>query len=296
MNPSAAERSSDPRIFHELLSDRWADDRFVCVGLDVDVRELPAAVTGDDPAARCLRFASAIVDATYARAAAFKPNLSFFEALGPQGMPVLQQLIRHIHRVAPGVPVIADAKRADIASTNNGYVDALFGFLQADAVTLHPYLGHEALAPFLKQAHKGCFILCRTSNPGAGELQDLEVDGEPLFLRLAALVARDWNTERNCGLVAGATYPEELALIRRRVPDLPLLIPGIGAQGGSVERTVRSAMTDNRELRALINSSRGILYAKSEMEDKADFEERAAEATAALDAEIQGVVHHIRDQ
>lgn len=278
-----------PRHFIELLEDRWKLDRHVCVGLDIDARLLPNAVEGSDVLQRLRNFIFTIVEATSSLAAAYKPNSSFFEALGSSGFELLRDVVHHVHEHAPATPVIVDAKRADIASTNDGYVHAICDYLKADAVTLHPYLGHEALRPFLNRSEKGCFVLCRTSNPGAGELQDLRVDGEALFLRVASLVSRDWNSNGNCGLVAGATFPEELAQIRARVPRLPLLIPGIGAQGGNVERTVRAAAVDGK-LRAVINSSRGVLYAS----DGADYEAAAAEAVRALQREITQTLSNLR--
>lgn len=277
------------RNFIELLEGCWDGGRHVCVGLDIDPKLLPKAVKGDSDIDRLRHFAFAIVEETSGLVAAYKPNSSFFEALGSSGIDLLRDVVRHIHKHAPAVPVIIDAKRADIASTNDGYVQALYDYLEADAVTLHPYLGHEALRPFLNRSDKGCFILCRTSNPGAGELQDLRVEGEFLYLRVASLVARDWNTNGNCGLVAGATYPEEMALIRARVPQLPLLIPGIGAQGGNVERTVRAAAIDGN-LRAIINSSRGIIYAS----DGDDYAAAAAEATRKLQREITQTISNLQ--
>lgn len=277
------------RHFIELVECCWDRGQHVCVGLDIDPRLLPKAVKGNSSVERMRNFAFEIVEATSDSVAAYKPNCSFFEAQGSCGIDLLRDVVRHIHQHAPAVPVIIDAKRADIASTNDGYVQALYEHLEADAVTLHPYLGHEALRPFLSRSDKGCFILCRTSNPGAGELQDLRVDGEFLYLRVASLVARDWNTNGNCGLVTGATFPEEMALIRARVPQLPLLIPGVGAQGGNVERTVRAAAVDGN-LRAIINSSRGILYASN----GDDYAAAAAGAARELQREISQTISNLR--
>jgi orotidine-5'-phosphate decarboxylase len=277
------------RHFIELLEECWQRGRHVCVGLDVDARLLPKAVKGSSDLDRIRNFVFAIVEATSGLVAAYKPNSSFFEALGSPGIDLLRDVVRHVHEHAPAVPVIIDAKRADIASTNDGYVHSLYEHLKADAVTLHPYLGHEALRPFLDQSEKGCFILCRTSNPGAGELQDLHVGGELLYLRVASLVSRHWNYNGNCGLVAGATFPEEMALIRARVPHLPLLIPGIGAQGGNVERTVRAAAIDGN-LRAIINSSRGILYASS----GDDYEAAAEKTVRELQNEITQTLSNLQ--
>jgi len=175
----------------------------------------------------------------------------------------LANTIKFIHQVAPEVPVILDAKRADIGNTNKGYVQAAFEELGVDAITVHPYLGKEALQPFLNRGDKGVFVLVRTSNPGAGEFQDLQVNGEPLYQIVARQVATEWNKNNNCGVVVGATYPEELLLIRQVVGDMPILIPGIGAQGGDVEKTVRAGK-DSRGRGMIINSSRGIIFASAE--------------------------------
>lgn len=247
--------------FIEALEDHWHQGRYLCVGLDVVLDRIPSCITGDDPS-RCISFLNEIVDATADLVAAYKPNAAFFEALGAAGAPVLNEVIQHIRSVSTAT-VIVDAKRGDIASSNDGYASFIFNYLKADATTVHPYLGHEAIRPFLDKTDKGIFVLCRTSNPGAGELQDLDVGGEPLFLHLAHRVATDWNTNGNCGLVVGATYPHELAKIRSRVPRLPLLIPGVGAQGGDLEATVRSAFASD-ELRVLINASRSVLYASDD--------------------------------
>lgn len=242
--------------------------------MDVDPTRLPAHLegqTGD----RVLEFCRSIVRETAHLAAAYKPNAAFFEGLGREGPDILQQVIGEAHRLAPQVPIIVDAKRADIASSNDGSVSFVYDFLGADAVTVHPYLGHEAVRPFLDRAEKGVFVLCRTSNPGAGEFQDLQVAGRPLFLHVAAAVEKDWNYNGNCGLVVGATYPEEMASVRRSVPHLPFLIPGIGAQGGDLEATVRASHIDGR-LPAIINASRSIIYA-SDGEDYADAARTALE-------------------
>jgi orotidine-5'-phosphate decarboxylase len=276
------------RHFGHLLEAQWKRGHFVCVGLDIDLTRLPNCLTGT-PVDRCLAFAQAIVDSTRDFVAAYKPNISYFEALGADGLALLQRIVAYIHSAAPDVPVIIDAKRADIASTNDGYVTALFDYLGADATTLHPYLGHEALRPFLARRDKGYFILCRTSNPGAGELQDLEIDGRPLFLHVAELVDADWNVNGNCGLVAGATYPAELARIRNHVRTLPLLVPGIGAQGGDVEATVRACWAAG-QMRVLINSSRAVLYASS----GEDFADAASKAVQDLHREISEVLEAIR--
>lgn len=239
------------RNFRELLKAQWSRGNFVCVGLDSEFSKIPefARRSGNEcdvsVANTIVEFNHAIVEATKDLVCAYKPNTAFYEAHGAEGIEALHRTIADIHAIAPDVPVILDAKRADIGNTNAGYVDAAFGFLQADAITVHPYLGAEALQPFLAQAEKGVIVLCRTSNPGAGEFQDLSVNGEPLYRFVARRVANEWNKCGNCALVVGATYPDELREVRGLVGDMPILIPGIGAQGGDLERTV-SAGKDSR--------------------------------------------------
>lgn len=260
--------------FTERLLERCRrTDSLLCVGLDVVAERLPSGCRDrNDP---LLFFNQAIVEATAPWACAYKPNLAFYEALGPAGLETLRQTIAFIHRHTPAL-VIADAKRADIASTSAFYARALFDFLEADAVTLNPYLGGEALAPFLERPDRGCFILCRTSNPGAGEFQDLRVDGRPLYLAVAERV-RFWNERGNCGLVVGATCPEELAQVRALCPELPILIPGVGPQGGDLIQAVQAGV-DSAGERILVNVSRSILYAS----DGPDFAEAAAQAAREL--------------
>lgn len=268
----------------ELLGDHFAAGRHLAVGLDPDPARLPQSVApGASPAERVVEFNRAIVAATAEVAAAYKPNAAFYEALGADGHRALAETIVAIRSAAPDAAVILDAKRADIGSTNAGYVAAAFDELGADAVTVHPYLGGEALAPFLERAEKLVFVLARTSNPGAGELQDLVADGASLYRHVARAVAREWNGNGNCGLVVGATYPEEMRMIRADVPaTMPILIPGVGAQGGDVAATVAA----NREAGSdayLIAASRSIIYASA----GEDFAQAAGAAARALDAEIR---------
>lgn len=210
-----------------------------------------------------INFCLEIVEATKEFACAYKPNSAFFEAHGNVGWQALGRIIENIHLLAPGKPVIWDAKRGDIGNTNNGYVKAAFEFLDADAITVQPYLGAEAMKPFLDMKDKGIIVLCRTSNPGAGEFQDLLVNGEPFYRYVARNVASEkWNKYNNCAVVVGATYPDELREARTLVGDMPILIPGIGAQGGDIEKTVMAGK-DSRGQGMIINSSRGIIYASS---------------------------------
>lgn len=269
----------------ELLATHFEAGRHLVVGLDPDVARIPASVApGASDAERAIEFNRAIIAATADLAAAYKPNAAFYEALGEDGFYALEETVATIHDRVPGAAAILDAKRADIGSTNAGYVAAIFDRLGADAITVHPYLGGEALAPFLERAEKLVFVLARTSNPGAGELQDLEDrEGVPLYRHVARAVARDWNAAGNCGLVVGATYPEEMRAIRADVPTtMPILVPGVGAQGGDVAAVVAA----NREAGSdayLIAASRSIMYAS----DGEDFAGAARAAAESLDAEIR---------
>jgi orotidine-5'-phosphate decarboxylase len=243
----------------ERLEARMASiDSLLCVGLDCAMDRLPDAYRSHPEPQ--LAFGRWIIDQTHAFAAAYKPNLAFYEARGGAGWDELARTIDHLRSVDPGIFVIADAKRADIGSTNAGYVTALFDEMGFDAVTLHPYLGAEALRPFLERADKACIVLCRTSNPGAGELQDLKVDGVPLWEVLATRVRDAWDAAGNCMLVMGATYPDELRRARELCPDMTFLVPGVGAQGGDAESVVRAGL-DARGRGLLINASRSIIGA-----------------------------------
>jgi orotidine-5'-phosphate decarboxylase len=268
----------------ELLAAHFEAGRHLVVGLDPDPGRIPESLApGGDPVERAIEFNRRIVEATAGLACAYKPNAAFYEMLGTDGFRALAETIAASRRSAPDTVVILDAKRADIGSTNAGYVAAAFEQLGADAVTVHPYLGGEALAPFLERGEKLVFVLARTSNPGAGEFQDLLFDGVPLYRQVARAVARDWNAAGNCGLVVGATYPEELCAVREDVPaEMPILIPGVGAQGGDVA----AAVTANRDAGSsafLIAASRSILYASA----GDDFAEAARDAARALDAKIR---------
>jgi orotidine-5'-phosphate decarboxylase len=234
----------------------------LCIGLDSDPARLPKVVMpGAAPAERTVAFNRAIIEATADLVCAYKPNVAFYEALGEPGFAALAATVACVRDLAPEALVIIDAKRADIGSTNEGYTRAIFEHLGADAVTVHPYLGGEALEPFLAQREKLIFVLARTSNPGAGEFQDLEVEGVPLYRHVARTVAQNWNAHGNCGLVVGATYAEELEEIRGDVGrELPILIPGVGAQGGDLTAVVRVHKAVGSHA-FVINASRSVLYA-----------------------------------
>lgn len=230
----------------------------VCVGLDSDLRHLPARFL-NDPTPQ-FTFNRWVIDQTHRYVSAYKANIAFYEARGDQGWHELKLTVDYLREHHPDILTICDAKRGDISSTNEGYVTAIFDWLGFDAVTLHAYLGGDALQPFFDRADKGCIVLCRTSNPGSGELQNLTVDGRP-FWEIVAEKTRDrWNTHGNCMLVMGATYPEEIRQVRAIVGDMTLLVPGIGAQGGNLEQTIRFGLnTEGRGL--IINSSRGVIFA-----------------------------------
>lgn len=250
----------------KLLQSSRAQNSLLCVGLDPEPSRFPPRFRGEDKEILTVHFCKAMIEATAPYVCAYKPNIAFFEVLGPNGMHVLQEVIR---AVPPNLPVILDAKRADIGNTARAYAETVFDIYQCDAVTVNPYLGHDSLLPFLSYRDKGIFVLCRTSNPGARDVQDLRVqvqEGQqnsvrPLYEVVAQRV-QSWNDAGNCGLVVGATYPQELHDIRALCPDMPILIPGVGTQGGDLEAAVRAGVDAQGE-RALISVSRSILYASS---------------------------------
>lgn len=245
--------------FMQQLAAAWQrNDSLLCVGLDPEPGRFPVALRGRPDA--LFEFCSNIVDATADLVCCFKPQIAHFAA--NRAEDALERLIAHIHARHPGVPVILDAKRGDIGSTAAYYASEAFDRYQADAVTLNPYLGGDALAPFLQRADRGAILLCRTSNVGARDLQDLLVDGKPLYQHVALRAARDWNTHGNCALVVGATYPAELAQVRALVGDMPLLVPGVGAQGGDAEEVVLRGSTPSGT-GLMVSASRAVLYASS---------------------------------
>ena len=239
----------------------------LCIGLDPDPLLLPENVTA-------LEFNMAIIDTTADLVCAYKPNFAFYEAMGIAGMDTLKKTIEFIPR---DVPVIGDAKRGDIGNTAKAYAKAIFDYLECDATTVNPYLGFDSIEPFINYKEKGVFILCRTSNAGAVDFQSLPCNVPPVPLHLFEIVARkakEWNKNGNIGLVVGATYPEELNLIRRNYPEMLLLVPGVGAQGGDLVTVIRHGI-DAGKKGIIINSSRQILYA-SKGKDFADAARRTA--------------------
>ena len=246
----------------------------LCIGLDPDPARMPDKVG-------IFEFNKAIIDATSDLVCAYKPNLAFYEALGISGLDDLRRTVQHI---PDNIPVIADAKRGDIGNTAKAYATAIFSHFGFDASTVNPYLGFDSIEPFIQYRDKGVFILCRTSNPGSADFQELQCQTgkttRPLF-EIVALKASQWNTKGNVGLVIGATYPEELKSIRQSHPDMPLLIPGIGAQGGDLALAIRHGVDAQRK-GIILNSSRQIIYASRGK----DFPEAARRAASALRDQI----------
>ncbi len=271
--------------FIAKLGGRFADGARVCVGLDSDYNQLPASVKAahQSPEEAVFVFNREIVDATARYASAYKPNSAFYEALGDQGYRALKRTALYIHEHYPDIPIILDAKRADIGSTNAAYAQSIFDDLEMDAVTVHPYLGREALKPFLERKDRGIFVLAKTSNAGSGEFQDVLVSetGEPLYKLVSRHVADEWNGNGNCGLVVGATYPKELADIRALIGEMPILMPGLGAQGGDVAEAIRAGK-GAKGFGLIVNSSRGIIFASA----GEDFAAAAETAAAKLSGEI----------
>ena len=248
------------------------NNSLLCVGLDSNFENLPEEFKSQKFPQ--FAFNKYIIDLTHNLVCAYKPNSAFYEARGADGVAELKMTWDYIREHHPDIIIILDAKRGDIGNTNEGYVRFAYNYLQADAVTLHPYLGKEALQPFLDQKEKGCIILCKTSNPGAGEFQDISIDPpseggaqragdvNKLYKTVAKSVVKKWNSNGNCMLVVGATYPKELSEIRKIVRDMTLLVPGIGAQGGDVEKTVKAGL-NSKNAGMIINSSRGIIFSKN---------------------------------
>jgi orotidine-5'-phosphate decarboxylase len=269
-------------FFQKLARAVARNDSLLCVGLDPDPERLPPGVDG------LASFQRAIIEATADLVCAYKPNLAFYEALGEPGLRVLRDTLA---AVPSDVPVIGDGKRGDVAHTARAYARAMFDHWGFDAVTVSPYLGADSLEPFLEREDRGIFLVCRTSNPGARDLQDLpvligEIGGSapptrPLF-EMVAQRAKEWNTRGNLGLVVGATYPEELGRLRDMCPQMTLLVPGVGAQGGDLEASLRRGLdADGGGL--IINVSRQVLYASS----GEDFAAAARQAALTVRDEIR---------
>lgn len=240
------------------------NNSLLCVGLDPDVEKLPKQFQTEKYPQ--FTFNKWIIDQTAELVCSYKPNTAFYEARGIRGIEELKLTCDYIRTTYPEIPIILDAKRADIGSTNKGYVAFAFDYLQADAITLHPYLGKEALKPFLERTDKACIILCRTSNPGAGEFQDKISDGQPLYQIVAKQIIDEWNTHNNCMLVVGATYPKEIQEVRALSDEVTLLIPGVGAQGGDLEQSMKAGL-NSRKKGLIISTSRAVIFAENPKEE-----------------------------
>jgi len=245
--------------FIQKLSQAWTtNNSLLCVGLDPDVKKFPAELAQQPDA--IYEFCKAIVDTTADLACSFKPQIAYFAALRAEDQ--LEAICRYIKATYPQIPIVLDAKRGDIGATAEQYAREAFERYDADAVTVNPYMGFDSVAPYLEWKDRGAIVLCRTSNAGGSDLQFLDVGGKPLYQHVAHLVADKWNSNGQCALVVGATFPNEIAQVRGLIGDMPLLIPGVGAQGGDVESTVKAGRTANGR-GMMINSSRAILYAKT---------------------------------
>ena len=273
--------------FIEAIGYKWAENKFVCVGLDPVWGKLPKHLTADsekegDPEV-IFQFCKGIVDATKDIVNSYKPDTAFYEAYGVDGMVALERVCEYI-RATTDVPIILDFKRGDIGNTNLGSARFAFDVLGVDAVTVQPYLGKVAMQAFLDYKDKGIIVLCKTSNEGSDEVQSqsLAVDGAKLYEYVAKQISGTWNTNANCLLVVGATYPQELAHVRAIVGAMPILVPGIGAQGGDLEATLRAGLVAASLDGIIINSSRGIIYAS----DGKNFAEAARAETLKLSDEI----------
>ncbi|PIT93631.1 orotidine-5'-phosphate decarboxylase [Candidatus Falkowbacteria bacterium CG10_big_fil_rev_8_21_14_0_10_43_11] len=251
----------------QLLEAMWQQGKHLCVGLDPDLSKIPKAAWRGSDEATLVNFCCSIIEATGSIAVAFKANRGFFGSCGDSGVRALQAVIGFAHEKFPEVLFIVDGKWNDIGNSAEQYAREAFGVFPADAATVNPYLGQDACEPFLKHGNKLIFWLCLTSNTGAGEFQ--KHGNPPLFLHIAERISQYWNGNNNCGLVVGATHPEELAAVRKVAPELPLLLPGIGKQQGDIDASTKAAID-----RFLMNESRSILYASSE----SDFAEKSAEA------------------
>jgi orotidine-5'-phosphate decarboxylase len=261
----------------KLLTASRKNKSLLCIGLDPDLELMPQVNVGE--------FNRAIIAATRDLVCAYKPNLAFYEALGIQGLAIMEKTIEHI---PSDIPIIGDAKRGDIGNTSKAYAKALFATFGFDAATISPYLGFDSLEPFIEYQDKGVFILCRTSNRGARDFQDFcDATGLPLY-EMVARKAKEWNIYGNIGLVVGATYPEELKKVRSICPEMCLLIPGIGAQGGDLPSVVKYGV-DSRGEKAIINVSRQILYASREK----DFAQAARNVADKIRREINSCLKGI---
>jgi orotidine-5'-phosphate decarboxylase len=275
-------RAMQNTSFSQKLQTLWAEKKFVCVNLDPDLSKIPESIkNGASKEEAIFNFNKAIIDVTHDLVLAYKPNSGFYEAEGEEGMRALKKTAAYIHEKNSIIPVILDAKRGDIEHTNVAYAKAIFDEQGMDAVTVHPYMGGLAMKPFLERKENGVIVLVKTSNPGSAEFQDLPVRGSPSYKMVAENVAKNWNINGNCAVVVGATYPRELADVRTIIGDMPILIPGIGAQGGDLAETVRAGK-NSMGTGMIIAVGRSVIYASS----APDFAEAARKETERLSQEI----------
>lgn len=275
--------------FIKKLEARWGKQKYVCVGLDSDYSQIPSHLKKNSKIGKTiLKFNKEIVDQTVDLVCAYKMQSSYYEAKGTEGLEALKKTVKYINKKNPKIPLILDAKRADIGSTNLGYTKAIFDGLGFDAVTVNPYLGREALKPFLDRTDRGIIVLVKTSNPGSGEFQDLMFKGKELYKIVAKNIVKNWNKNKNCCVVVGATFPKELKDVRRIIGDMPILIPGIGAQGGDLENTIKYGKGKNN-WGMIINNSRGIIFASSGK----DFADAARKETLNLHEQIVNMTNSL---
>lgn len=261
-------------FLEKLRTAAHRNNSWLCIGLDSEFARLPSFLRERHGPHAVLEFNRVIIEATADLICAYKPNLAFYEILGPLGLEILYKTRELIPQE---IPIIADAKRGDIENTARAYAKALFEYYHFDAVTVNPFMGFDSVAPFLEYSEKCTFLLVRTSNAGARDFQELNCDGKPLYQHLAEK-AREWNTRKNVGVVVGATAPNELAIVRRIVGDeMPILVPGVGAQAGDLEKSVKNSVNSHKEL-AIINVSRSVIFASQDE----DFAQAARKAALAL--------------
>jgi orotidine-5'-phosphate decarboxylase len=269
------------RNFRELLEAQWEQSKFLCIGLDSDFDKIPESIRQNGTRETIVAFNRTIIDATHDLVCAYKPNPAFYEAHGDEGWNALRETIQYIQDSAPEVAIILDAKRADIGNTNEAYAQSAFDHLHADAITVNPYLGGEPLAAFFDRKDKGIIVLCHTSNPGADEIQALKIGDQPLYKIVARLASEKWNGNGNCCAMVGATYPEELREVRAIVGDMPILIAGIGAQDGNLEKTITFGL-DSRKRGLIVNASRSIIFASAGEDFAQVVRAKAQELSAAI--------------
>jgi len=272
------------KAIDKLKKAQLKNNSLLCVGLDLDPKRVPQPYGNNTKG--LFDFAKAIIEATSDLVSAYKPNLAFFEALGSDGLSLLRQICQ---RIPDDIPVILDAKRGDIGNSSTQYAASLYKVFGADWVTVNPYMGHDSIKPFLDYQDRGVFILCLTSNPGSMDFQTLNCDGQPLYMRVCEK-ASQWNSNQNIGLVVGATHPESLTQLRNCAGEMPLLIPGIGAQGGALEKAVMGGSA-NFTKTALLNVSRSVLYASK----GADFAEKARESAERIVSKVNALRPTNRD-